>query len=134
LPDRPEKKDKDDRADRKHKKSTVDHHGEDWALRNAGRGIGITRPIRIECYADRLVVISDRGPADNRVIPLGRSTATSIDTFVSAIWSQMDAWGMAGRGMYWRPVLQVSVAPDAQQRYADLSALLNGSGLTVERR
>ncbi len=103
-------------------------------MRNAARGVALTRPIRVECYADRLVVISDRGPADNRVIPLGRSTATSIDTFVSAIWSQMDAWGMAGRGMYWRPVLQVSVAPDAQQRYADLSALLDRSGLTLEKR
>jgi hypothetical protein len=135
-PDRPEKKDKDkdDQAGRKHKKSTVDRHGEDWALRNAGRGVGITRPIRVECYADRLVVVSDRNPADSRVIPLGRSTAASLDTFVSAIWSQMDAWGMAGREMYWRPVLQVSVAADAQQRFADLSALLEGSGLTVERK
>ena len=41
---------------------------------------------------------------------------------------------MAGRGMYWRPVLQVSVAPDAQQRFAELAALLEGSGLTVERK
>ncbi len=135
-PDRPEKKDKDtdDQFGRKHKKTPPDRRGEDWALRDSARGsVGISRPIRVACYADRLVVISDRGPADNRTVPLGKSTGSSIDTFVSAIWEQMEAWGMAGRGMYWRPVLQVSVAPDAQQRFADLARLLDGSGLAVER-
>ncbi len=137
-PDRPEKKDQDDRADRKggrHGKSPVGRRGEYWGLRDATRGaVGITRPIRVECYADRLVVISDRGPANNRVVPLGKSTESSIDTFISAIWGQMEAWGMAGRGMYWRPVLQVSVAPDARQRFAELATLLEGSGLAVERK
>jgi hypothetical protein len=137
-PDRPEKKDKDDPADRKggrHGKSSVDRRGEDWALRDTARGsVGITRPIRVECYANRLVVISDRGPANNRVVPLGKSTESSIDTFISATWGQMESWGMAGRGMYWRPVLQVSVAPDAQQRFAELARLLEGSGLAVERK
>jgi hypothetical protein len=46
----------------------------------------------------------------------------------------MEAWGMAGRGMYWRPVLQVRVAAGAERRFAELAALLEGSGLTVERR
>ena len=41
---------------------------------------------------------------------------------------------MAGRGMYWRPVLQVYVAPDAERRFADLATLLAGSGLTIERK
>ena len=79
-------------------------------------------------------MISDRGPADNKVIPLGPRTGSSIDPFISAVWEHMEAWGMAGRGMYWRPVLQVSVAPDAEQRFAELAALLEGSGLTVERK
>jgi len=104
-------------------------------LRDAARGsVGVTRPIRIECCSDRLVVISDRGPADNRTIPLGPRTASSIDTFISALWGHIEGWGIAGRGMYWRPLLQVSVAPDAEDRFADLSALLDGSGLTVKRR
>ena len=90
--------------------------------------------MRVECYADRLVVISDRGRAGDKVVPLGPRTASSIDLFISAVWEQMEAWGMAGRGMYWRPVLQVRVAPGAERRFAELSALLEGSGLTVERR
>ena len=102
-------------------RSLAERRGEDWGLRDAAHGsVGVTRPIRVECYADRLVVISDRNPADNKVISLGPRTVSSIDPFISAVWGQIEAWGIAGRGMYWRPVLQVSVAPDAEERFADL--------------
>ena len=79
---------KDDRSGEKkpHKtpKSLAERRGEDWGLRDAARGsVGVTRPIRIECYADRLVVLSDRNPADNKVVPLGPRTASSIDTFIN---------------------------------------------------
>jgi hypothetical protein len=36
--------------------------------------------------------------------------------------------------MYWKPVLQVVVAPGADDRFADLAALLDGSGMTVARK
>ena len=52
---------------------------------------GVTRPIRIECYADRLVVLSDRNPADSKVIRLGPHTASSVHPFVSAIWGKSKA-------------------------------------------
>jgi hypothetical protein len=141
-PDRPpEKKDddknKDDDKLGKHSKPKplASKRGDDWALREAGRGaVGVTRPMFVECYTDRLVVVSDRGPGGNKVVPLGPRTAQSVDLFISAVWDQIGAWGMAGRGMYWRPVLQVRVAPGAEQRFSELSALLEGSGLTVERR
>jgi hypothetical protein len=41
---------------------------------------------------------------------------------------------MAGRGMYWKPLLQVHVGPGGEQRFADLTALLDGSGIAVERK
>jgi hypothetical protein len=65
---------------------------------------------------------------------LGPRTASSIDVLVSDVWEHIDAWGIAGRGMYWKPVLQMSVAPGAEQRFNDLSALLTGSGLAVVRK
>ena len=80
------------------------------------------------------MVVSDRNPADSKVIRLGPRTASSIDPFISAIWGHIEGWGIAGRGMYWRPVLQVWVAPGGEERFVDLSALLDGSGLTVKRR
>jgi hypothetical protein len=41
---------------------------------------------------------------------------------------------MAGNRMYWRPILQVQVAPGGEERFRDLAVLLEGSGLTVERK
>jgi hypothetical protein len=137
-PEPPKKSDKDedkDRFGRKRERPVAEQRGDDWGLHNASRGaMGVTRSIRVECLADKIVVISERGAANNKVIPFGPRTAASVDAFVSAIWEQMDAWGIAGRGMYWRPVLQVHVAPGAEQRFADLSALLEGSGLTVVKK
>ena len=133
-----DKKDDDKSGEKKHHKpprSLAERRGEDWGLRDAARGsVGVTRPIRIECYADRLVVVADRNPADSKVIQLGSRTASAIDPFISAIWGHIEGWGIAGRGMYWRPVLQVWVAPGGEDRFVDLAALLDGSGLTVKRR
>ena len=140
-PDRPPKRDDKDKDDDdksgKHPKPkpVASKRGDDWALREAGRGsVGVTRPMCVECYADRLVVVSDRGPSGDKVVPLGPRTSASVDLFISAVWDQIGAWGMAGRGMYWRPILQVRVAPGAEQRFSELSRLLEGSGLKVERR
>jgi hypothetical protein len=108
---------------------------DDWGLPSRSHsGVAISRPIRVECYADRLVIVSDLNPANNKVIPFGPRTSAAIDPFISGVWTHMDAWGIAGRDMYWRPILRVSVAPDAQQRFAEFTALLEGSGLTVEKK
>ena len=113
----------------------ADARGVDWGLRNAARGaVAITRPIQVECYADRLVLVPEPGVRGGRNVPLGSRTADSIDAFVSGVWEFMDGWGIAGRGMYWKPVLKVAVAPDAEPRFQDLQRLLEGSGLDIVRR
>jgi hypothetical protein len=66
--------------------------------------------------------------------PVGERLDESIDTLVSAVGNCIESWGMAAAGMYWRPVLQVSVAPGAEPRFEELRRLLDGSGLAVERR
>ena len=75
-----------------------------------------------------------RRRADQRDNSLGCAEDDSVDALVSAIWRQMESWGIAGRRMYWRPVLNVYVMPDGQQRFAELDRLLDGSGLGVQRR
>lgn len=109
--------------------------GRNWGLPDAAAGsIPITRPIRLQCEADRLVLLPETGGSAGKSIPLASRTADSVDALISAIWEQMQSWGIAGHGMYWRPTLQVLVAPGAEQRYRDLQALLEGSGLTVESK
>ena len=51
--------------------------------------------------------------------------------FVAAVWEHMQTWGIAGRGMYWKPVLYVHPSPTGHQRAADLKVLLDRSGLEV---
>jgi hypothetical protein len=102
---------------------------------DAARGsVPITRPIRIDCHRDRLVIVPEKGLSGGKSIPLGPRTVDSIDEFISAVWEHMDSWGIAGKGMYWRPQLSLHVAPDAQQRYSDLNTLLEGSGLTLKKK
>ncbi len=136
---RPEKPpEKNDQINKKHdrrEKPPINKNEDDWALRSAGRNsVGVTRPIAVQCFADRLVVLSDRGPMYNLVIPFGPRTGSSVDPLVRAVWEQMEGWGIAGRGMFWRPLLKVAVAPEAEYRFEDLKRLLDGSGLLLERK
>lgn len=109
--------------------------GENWGLRDAAQGsVPITRPIRIDLYRDRLILVPENGVAGIKAIPLGQRTEDAVDDMISAVWELMEAWGIAGKGMYWRPVLNVYVAPGADPRYADLATLLDGSGLEVKRK
>jgi len=121
----------------KHEKEVAklaEKRGVDWALRNAAHGsVAVTRPMAVECYADRLVIVGEPGVPPS-TIAFDGPTQRSVEGFVSAVWEHMDAWGIAGRNMYWRPVLRVRVAPAGEARFAELSRLLEGSGLTMERR
>jgi hypothetical protein len=134
-PEKPaEPPDKKKEQNKKPVKSLADSRGKDWGLRDMARGGSpITRSITIDCQRDRLVLVPESGLA-GKTVPLGTRTEASMDDFISALWSYMDSWGIAGKGMYWRPVLQVNVAPDAEQRYQDLSRLLEGSGVSVQRK
>jgi len=115
--------------------SLAKSRGQNWGLRDAAQGsVPITRPIRIDLYPDRLLIVPEQGLAGIKVISLGAKTEDTIDDTISAIWDLMDSWGIAGKGMYWRPVLNVHVAPTADPRYHDLASLLQGSGLEVKRK
>ena len=106
--------------------------GRNWALPDAASGAyPLQRPIRIDCHADRLVLVPERGLPGGKTIRLGPRTEDSVDELVSAVWDYMESWGIAGSRMYWKPVLRVHVAPGAQKRLGDLKSLLQDSGLEL---
>ena len=94
----------------------------------------VTRPIRLECYADRLVMMPERGASQGEAIPFRGTTQEAVDALLSNVWDRIDTWGIAGEGMYWRPEFNVRVAPGAAGRFADLKSLLEGSGLEVKAK
>jgi hypothetical protein len=131
----PDRMDEKDDAEARKQQSLAKKRGRDWGLRDASEAaVAVTRPIRVDCYADRLVLVPEEGNHSPRTVPLDGPAEGSIDKFISAVWEHMDSWGIAGKGMYWRPVLKVRVAPGGQRRFAEISRLLEDSGLTVERK
>jgi len=139
TPTPPPKDERDDKLKDQNKPSDAnkiaDHRGIDWALHDKHRGaVPLTRPIRIECYSDHLVILPEPGMPGGQVIPLGPRTESAVDGFVKAVWEHVEPWGMAGRHMYWKPILDFQVMPGAEPRYADLHKLLDGSGLAVQRK
>jgi len=109
--------------------------GRDWALPGAAAGAtGITRPVRVICQANRLMILPRPGTGSEAlVVQLGDSTKESVDEFVSAIWKHIEGWGIAGPSMYWKPVLNVQVAPGGERRYEHLKQLLHDSGVDVRQ-
>ncbi|GAB6165303.1 hypothetical protein JCM19992_13030 [Thermostilla marina] len=108
--------------------------GENWGLPDhTADGIPVTRPVRVDCYPDKLVIVPDTPGAAPVEIEVRGSLEPSMDRLASALWNIMDGWGIAGYGMYWKPVLAVRIAPGAESRYEELKILLEDSGLAVEQ-
>jgi len=110
--------------------------GGNWALPQSARSAtGITRPIRVVCWPERLIIMPDEGDRNApRTIPIDDALPVHIDEFVSAVWEHTDRWGLAVLGGYWKPVLHVEVAPGGEARFAELESLLGGSGLEVVKK
>ena len=112
------------------------HRGANWALPKASRNAtGITRPVRVACWPDRLLILPDQGDQRHaRTITVDNNLAEQIDEFVSQIWKHTDSWGLALVGGFWKPVVNVEVAPGGEAMFVELERLMEGSGLEVKRK
>ena len=111
--------------------------GQDWALqRKTSRAVPIRRTIQVVVRQDQLSVLADDVPpgaraAAGKTLPLKGDTVEAVDDFVKIVHEQIAGWGMAGDGLYWRPILALHVGPDGRRRAEDLARLLADSGLEV---
>jgi hypothetical protein len=107
--------------------------GKNWGLPEAStRATPLTRPIPIQCFNDRIVLPPSRSYPRTQTIRFDSQTVNAVDPFVGAVWDRIDAWGIAGSGMYWRPILKISPQPGSERRFKELSKLMAGSGLNIE--
>jgi hypothetical protein len=124
--------------DQQHEMDLSAARGDDWALKQKKpRAIPVRRTISVIVRNHHLAILSDdvqpHAPAPAaKTIPLERDTVESIDAFVAAVQNQIEGWGMAGDGLYWRPVLSLHVGPDGHRRAQDLARLLKNSGLELQ--
>jgi hypothetical protein len=115
-------------------KSLAETRGVNWGLAPAARSSNpITRPIHIHCEGHKLILVADRADEPPVEIPLTQRTIDSIDLLAAAVQDRINNWGLAGRGMYWRPQLILQVGKSGEGRYADLAVLLADSGFDVKR-
>jgi hypothetical protein len=115
--------------------SLANRRGRDWGLRYAApTATPITRPLRIVCYRDRIIVLTEDAKRAPKQIALMPQTRESTDEFVTAVWDEVKSWGIAGKGMYWRPILSFDVHAGGDARFEDFARLLDGSGFEVRRR
>jgi hypothetical protein len=115
--------------------SLAETRGMNWGLSPAARSSNpITRPIHIVCEGDKLLIRPEQPDDVPVAIPLRMRTEDSVDPLVTAVQQRISDWGIAGRGLYWRPQLILEVGHSGEGRYADLEALLANSGFDVKRR
>jgi hypothetical protein len=117
-------------------RKAVKNRGENWGLPNSSpKATAITRPIRIECYAEELRLLPEKGDLRTPlVVPIEGDLTQNLDALVDAVWRHMDRWGIAVLGGYWKPILTVDVKQGGEQRFLELQQLLRGSGIEVERK
>jgi hypothetical protein len=111
--------------------------GRDWALdRKKPSAVPIRRTIQVVVRDDHVAILADGAPI-NTAAPRGKrialpgDTVESVDEFVTAVRQHVEGWGIAGEGLYWRPVLVLTVGPDGGRRAEDLNRLLHNSGLEL---
>jgi hypothetical protein len=115
------------------------HHprGKNWALVDANsQATPIRRTIQIVVRGDRVAFLPDGVTAETATsggheVPLTGNSREAYEPFMMALETQIKDWGMAGRGLYWRPVLDINVGPDGERHAADIARLLKNSGIEL---
>jgi hypothetical protein len=124
------------RDDEKRHHSLAETRGKDWALKQKPqRAIAVRRTIRVVVQNNQLRILPEGATVNSpggKVIPMPGDTVQSLDPFVKDVRDEIDGWGMAGNGLYWRPVIVLSVAPQGERRASDLERWLSNSGLELK--
>jgi hypothetical protein len=93
----------------------------------------LTRSIHVQCYADRIIVVSARDDKrGSRIILLSQRPQNVVDDLFGEVSKRVEGWGIAGRGMYWRPRLILEIQPGGDSRGTELHDLLAAGGMDTE--
>ena len=115
--------------------SLATSRGSGWAVANLqSDAVGIERPIYVVCRSDSFVLLPEKGTKQTLQTFRHRGHADRVvDNLVQAVRKRMDSWGIAGQGIYWKPVLKIRVHEQAETAYGQLRHLLDDSGIEVTR-
>lgn len=95
----------------------------------------VTRSIRMQCLEDRWVILADSGKVSDPSVTITYDQPPQVraEKLAKVVSDRVNQWGIALSGGYWKPTLDVDVAPGAEWRFSQLEQLLSGSGLEVRK-
>jgi biopolymer transport protein ExbD len=110
--------------------------GSNWAVNQPRqKSVAIRRTIHVVVRDNQMVLLPSneaRRGTTGKQISLDQSVDTISDEFTAAVKERVDDWGLAGSGMYWRPVLELKVESGAQMTASRITHLLHDSGVEVQ--
>ena len=118
-------------------RSIAESRGKNWAIQGRQRGnVPIRRTIQVVVRKNYMAVLPSRhssGIQANRgvEIALNKSDQVIADDLTQALQERVKEWGYAGSGLYWRPVLEVHLGPDALHSIGHFEQLLQDSGVEL---
>jgi hypothetical protein len=126
-----------DRDNAEQQRSKQKIRGKNWAIRHAGPGsIPIRRTVQVVVREDAVVILPEAssakdGPAAGREFQYGDAPDEAFEGVLMAVDKRIDNWGMAGDGLYWRPVVELKVDAGAEHRLDELARRLQHSGADI---
>ncbi len=114
----------------------ANERGENWALPTRTPGATpYRRPIRVDCRKDHYLIHNSQVDRASIRIAITNSVDVAIDELVNEVWGQIEGWGMAEIGGYWKPVLNLNTNDIQGAAKADeLARKLESSGIEIERQ
>ncbi len=117
--------------------SIADSQGRNWAVQRGGRGaVPIRRTIQVVVRENQIALLQSRHTlgsetSTGQVISLDQPTNQISREFVAALRTRIAEWGLAGNGLYWRPMLKLNVGSGGEQTAEQVLRLLKNSGVEV---
>ncbi len=114
----------------------IKNRGKNWANKAADSPeTAVARAISVRCSGREIVFLPPKGSLGKPIaIEWDGDPVIVVDSIALQVRNRIKSWGMAIGGGYWDPVLDVEVAPDGEQRFADLVAFFDQSGIKVQRK
>ncbi|HEX6963429.1 MAG TPA: hypothetical protein VF175_16295, partial [Lacipirellula sp.] len=112
--------------------SAATTRGANWANDAAkNRAAPITRPIHVVVTPAELKIVPEDGGAGSSSVSFSQPASQVLDDIAGSVKKQIEAWGLAGTNMYWRPMLVLQVAQGAERHAIRIRDLLRDSGVDV---
>ena len=116
----------------------ADSKGANWATGRPNlKSMAIRRPIPVVVRENKMILQSTSNnkrsvEAYAQEISLDQSVHDISEDFAAAVKERIEDWGIAGSGMYWKPVLELTVEPNAEMTATRIVHLLRDSGVEVQ--